>query len=452
MKIQVVLFSIVFIVASSSLFQGEFLECLIEVIQNLDQLTDTPFTPIPTLRVVAAADANEDLRVSSSFFDGNYHSITPDRNYKPTRRDDVLNQLGKPLLAATSIPRTTSQPVLRQRQTKKPLKQIAKSMPAKWAQPIFVEPQAIEPPAPVVVTAKNQNVCRWISLQEMSSISFNTGEVIIRDGTDQPCYIITMRAYIKYNDEAYFPLDRYRPHPYRSYKIEFSEASEQTNVGAQRLLLNCSLPPETLAKNIATVSLMSVQRANRTFNEEITIQVSCGYLVLQLRGDGTYLSLEAISFYQDGNAAGTRTSAEEQRANLAPTMQSKHLVFTTEGQSGLSPLIVMPTFSRYICQNRIVLTGNNSVQLVVSRFELKRLTNEPVMQSQAVTPFLEGEATSGEQLQQQQQQQQQQLQDMRNTGRDTFVDTRLRRDARATTILYKNPVTAGKSFALRAST
>lgn len=356
-------------------------------------------------------------------FGGNFHSIAPKVNQG--RPPEMANVIGKYLVAPHQAQaQTKAQTQDRGRNYNKykavnaPLRPTASSLTTahqrnKWVsgeQPLDLDLD-LDP-------TSTSNGCHWLALRNFGNLTLATGLVLVRDTNEQPVYFLSLRAFIKLNDGLYFPLRNFRAHPAGAYKLEFedeqqqqlsssqktsaSSASTGTSTGSQtstnqRLVLNCSLANSNSneqASNgggpVARVSLMSAQRANRVFAEEITIQVSCGYLVLRLRGNGTYLVLVGIAFYQDGDAVASRTTTAlrrqqqapppQKQINPTPSMRSEHLVFSTwpQAESGANqelPLIFMPSYSRYFCQSRVVLTGNNSVQLVLERFELMRLAS-----------------------------------------------------------------------------
>lgn len=207
-------------------------------------------------------------------------------------------------------------------------------------------------------------VCQWMSLQEYKNVSLVTSELIIRDNDGEPSYILTIRGSIKRDDNSYFALNSLQVHPGASKVLHSG-----LNIGSKASLpLNCS------ASMKDGKGLLS-QRSDIPFEEKITLLAECGYLVLRLQINGLYFSLKSISFYRNLDAVSqdplqNRRSRQPSRA--IPPMQSENLVFSNEGTQNY-PLFVMPITSGYSCQNRIVLMGKNSVQLELSRFELRRL-------------------------------------------------------------------------------
>lgn len=338
---------------------------------------------------------------------------------------DVINQIGKPLTA----PRTTARPK-QANQSNLPMKRSQSNMGRRlpWALPQGIQGYPT-----------NRKICNWLTMLEIRNLSFDTADVVIRDSYERPCYFVSMKAYVNFNGDFYFPLRNLRPHPKGSYRIHFDKGPERLDKDKQHLVLNCSFPDNS-EKAITSVSLMSAKRANRAFTEEIVIQVECGYLMLQLRVDGTYLALQRISFYQEDNMSIPDRMADAEFDAAGRIVQKsrkerpwtdlnlfwQRLVFTSTNGTDKSsnPLIVMPAFSRYLCQNRIVLTGNNSVQMVIERFELQRITDES---SVGQASNSKSDAYNGHEG---------------LLERDTFVDTRPRRST--TTILYKKPLEGGK--------
>lgn len=287
------------------------------------------------------------------------------------------------------------------------------------------------PRGPVGVTAgtstaqpPSANTCKWMQLNEFKNVSFETGRMVFVDDSDQPCYILTMRAFVRWNDTLYFPLRNYRPHPRGSYKVSLKWPTD----GAIRpLVLNCSMPAELRPAASASIALLPNQlAADHSFDEEITFLVECGYLTLKLTGDDAHIALNSISFHQNpnltderprdkrrryqdsmiGNAKGVLSSAtgpadgvqlsaltvpESGPAGLAKEdstmVLNRHQVFSSEAVHK-APLLIMPLISRYSCQNRIVLNGSNLVQIVLERFELQRLMTNPPTGSSSAQPSI----------------------------------------------------------------
>lgn len=334
-------------------------------------------TLVSILVLHSNADDVDDLRVSSvNRFEGNYHTITPPMRGKVAHDDIGINHIGKPLYM--------HMPASQQQQRQEPLDGVKKyrlTETKPTQAPRFVAP------LDTALRSQNsvQNTCRWISLKDVRSVNFETGEIIIRDAADQPCYIISMRAFIKFNDDAYFLLRGLKPYPAGAYKIEYyNHTAEPSGSAHHRMPLNCSFP------DTSSFLIAHDQRPSDyyLFKEEIIVQLDCGYLVFKIKLDYAYqILLEAISFYQDADVSSShqttapRASKSNKRntaSRPASIQQTEHLVFSTEtGAPNTSPLIVMPLYSRYICQNRIVLTGSNSIQLVIDRFEFGRLITVP---------------------------------------------------------------------------
>lgn len=391
--------------------------------------------------------------MSSSTLDGgNYHSISPNKAGVSQRSlntaNQLHNQIGKPLVAPQqySTPHPSQvqqqQQLILQRQRQQQAGQAHTRATVQYAS----APQVF----PATKDALGAGGCRYAPLRDFSAVSFDVGDLVIRDNTLQPCYLLTISAFVRFDDNWYFPLRNFRPHPTGAYRVQFSHSGD---AGGERLVLDCSPPQharnnadrmdgadddeEPPQRSIMSASLVSQERASRPFFEELTVQVDCGFLVLRLRGDGTYLVLDDIGFYKDRNVASldaalrgkdktaSRTKKPYARLPAPPVAEATNLIFlsspSSANQTGAkSPLIVMPTNSRYVCHNRVVLTGANSVQLVLERFELKRLTNEPdnyLARTAERDPY----------------------------ERDPYVEGRPRRDvAGATTIIYKNPMNAGE--------
>lgn len=404
---------------------------------------------------------NDYLRMSSNQFDGNtlnYHSITPARGKQLP--GDVVNHIGKPLVPTTTTRRPAIQYVYRPTDVAPRAKyqlqeaQIdgrAKTGPSlAWNATVDAgkldqeqllqrkqrehsgayQPPATTRPRPRVTTARRQqslngfqpspdatttsaqqpvasssspaatNTCKWMQLAEFKNVSYETGRMVFVDESEQPCYILTLRAFVRWNDTLYFPLRNYQPHPRGSYKINLRYPNDGS---IERLVLNCSMP-ELNPSARTSISLLPNQIVSGyTFDEEITILVECGYLRLKLSGDGSHVSLNSISLYQNADldeqhwqdSDGFTTGKSKRLSKLAksaqfatdrtimldaretPMMLHKHQVFSSEPVHK-APLLSMPLISRYTCRHRIVLNGSNLVQFVLERFELQRLiTSQP---------------------------------------------------------------------------
>lgn len=226
--------------------------------------------------------------------------------------------------------------------------------------------------------------CGWMSLQDFKKVSLDNGETIIRDSQDQPSYILSMRAYLMWNNSAYIPLNNLKV---LSSIIKFDGPNDGASV--QSLPLNCSFvvndnaPGQASSNNNAFTSLLvPIQNQNRPFKEEIIILVDCGYLVLETYGDGAFLSLNTISFHQNIKPPSV-INEERSGKSFIDTESQGHLVFSSSSSNNSStpssssnnvPLLTIPLISRYICENRVILNGSQSIQLVLDRFELQRLT------------------------------------------------------------------------------
>lgn len=212
--------------------------------------------------------------------------------------------------------------------------------------------------------------CGWMSLKEFQNISLETSDINIRDSSGQPCYIFSLKAYIQWNDTKYSPLSNFKSLPAASKLILDSPSG---GAGGERLPLNCLI---AATHNASTPNVFTpLHRVWRSFREELVLFNECGYLVLKVSAHGLYLNLDSLAFYQNDDEPVTAkvTNRGQVSKIILQQMRSEHLVFSTEGTQH-SPLLKMPLQARYLCQNRIVLTGNNSVQLVLDRFELQRLT------------------------------------------------------------------------------
>lgn len=305
--------------------------------------------------------------------------------------------------------------------------------------------------------------CDWMPLNDLQRVSFDTGEVVVRNSEDQPTYILTISGFIKQNQSSYFPLKNFRPHPFGS-KIMFENLDDNTS---EPLALDCFMP-SSRATGMTSMYLMPSQKAYSSFKEEITILVECGYLELHIRGNGSYLSLERLSFYRDADHHHNMPQQQQQQPtepyprsngnnNKQPTQKlpirikppsswnhPEHLVFSTYGTHN-SPLLTIPLISRYKCLNRITLTGNNSVQLNLDRFDLQRLT-VPSTKKSTIVADSSFSPTSMDSLPEK-------IDTTNNGGTTTDSDElvekvpkslSIHRAIRDTTILYKSPLVIGK--------
>lgn len=236
-------------------------------------------------------------------------------------------------------------------------------------QKFYQRPNIQSPPEdPFRLSDTKSGVCSWMTLDEFKNVSLDTIEIIIKDTEEQPCYILTMRAHLRLNDTKFVPLNKFRSYHY--YKAFYHNPNDGASVQA---LINCSL--STTGEDGATGPL----KTNTPLREEITIAIECGYVVLNLRSQGSSLRLDDLSFYQSVVTPGTQMPFVKTNRGIArtiPQLTPEHLVFTTR-DTGSSPLIVTPLVSRFVCHNRVVLKGNNSVEFVSDRLELVRLLYAP---------------------------------------------------------------------------
>lgn len=305
----------------------------------------------------------DDLRVSSHQVHDptiNYHSIETHDDYRPSRTlvEQLTNHIGKPLVALSPRPGI---PQLRPDATS-----VSKPRYQNKTDQLRLMEQGIRTTAKRKVSPSG--VCQWMSLQEFKNVSLAAGELIVRDSEGEPRYILTIRGFLRRDDDSYFPLNKFQVHPEAS-KVVIGSSS----IGAGfNLPGNCS----TNFKS-GNLYLQPIQKPGRLFEEKITLHAECGYLVLQLQGNGIYLVLKSISFYRNLDAvsqAPVPGKKNRPQSRAIPLMLSEHLVFSNEGTQSY-PLLVFLLSSRYICQDRIVLTGKNSVQLELTRFELQRITH-----------------------------------------------------------------------------
>lgn len=339
----------------------------------------------------------DDWRVSSgSRFDGHAKAPTIKDRAALWRQEDIsgANQIGKPLTMHISSGQNNQQVPQQIQRRKQQTNKTTNKRP-----PVGTRSTQLPGLTSLLIDIDDgvgyPNTCRWISLKEIQRVNFDTGELIIRDASDQPCYIMSLRAFIKFNDDAYFPLRNFRPHPKGAYKIEHSnQTSEPATGDPYKMPLNCSLPEASTSLLIAYDRRPSDYYL---FREELTVQLNCGYLVFKMKLDYLYqLQLEAISFFQGGDensphqtrrATAAKAAVQKATSNKstgqiwlkATPMRAEQLIFTTNTSNpDPTPLVSMPLHSRYICNNRIVLTGNNSIQLIIDRFEFNRLVSAPI--------------------------------------------------------------------------
>lgn len=309
----------------------------------------------------------------------NYHTIKPDLSEQDAAAESMTNHIGKPLIP---LP----QPIPK-RATKSHAKYSAQPYPrATTVAPNLSQFPSQRPKKSQQITGSSMNVdrsssgpqktnCNWMPLHGFKNVSLETGELIVRDEDEQPCYLISMRGFIKFNEDAYFPLSNFQVHPQLHKVILMGRPSDGASV--RSAYLNCSLPTSNSGVSSSSLRYSPLLKLTFPFREEIVIRVSCGYLVLQIHGDGFRLNLDSLSIYQDPSVAqepGRKRTHEIVPVHLASSTESEHLIFSSELASSVAaPLLSLPLTSRYVCQNRVVLTGNNSIQLELDRFELQRL-------------------------------------------------------------------------------
>lgn len=242
--------------------------------------------------------------------------------------------------------------------------------------------------------------CNWMSSDEIKNLTLPTNELIVRDSIGSPAYIIRFRALIRLKDNAYFPLRNILSHLYLKRVYQLPNLSEALN-------------PTSTRREIKLLESEALLHRNLTYShdwleEEMFILVECGYLIIEVLNDGMFLLLKSISFYKspnlpngsDGSNLGKSFLHRQTDLHLIKTIE--HLVFATDystigevashqvtASQGL-PLLIMPIRSRYICQNRIVLIGNNSVQLILDEFEMKRVSGIAKDNSTPFRPTVHG--------------------------------------------------------------
>lgn len=313
----------------------------------------------------------------------------------------------------------------------------------------------------------DSSTCRWRSLAEFKRISLANGELIVRDSYEQPCYILTLRGFLRWQGNDFIPLNNFKVHlhaidimpddddydedatatraaenhgtyngksgggataavdgsgggdksyynnedldggldlesPGKTFGINIKRHPQRRGRPVPLKTANCSAnlmanndSAQTSGSSSTPMQTMPLHWIDRSFRDEIIILVDCGFLVLRTEGDGSRLNLVSISFYQNGDSSTRPTFKKLSRAGPSSMANSEHLVFSTDNTTATTgstnkdpeystnqqqPLISMPISSRYLCQNRIVLTATNQVQLVLDRFELQRLSLPPIRQ------------------------------------------------------------------------
>lgn len=326
----------------------------------------------------------DDLRVSSNQLSGhlNYQSITP-VNEQPVSQ--ITNQIGKPLVPFDDQQQyNTGHRLMMQQQQQQ--KASAKGLRPQWPR-LTPKKSAV---SPTKLVSKTEETCEWMSLEMFKKKSLRQTELIIRDDEDQLCYVLVMTAYIKSSEDSYFLLNNLKSFPYVNKVKSATRQSSDGSTSEHLLPLNCSAMASAAGISGATSLFLPIHRLpNRSFREEITIVADCGYLVLNTHVDGSFLTLETISFYQnpDGLVQLPITELRKGSARILAQNRSDHLIFSTEGTEN-SPLFTIPSLSQYTCRNRICLTGNNSVQLILERFELLRLAPYPLTKEFSNLPVL----------------------------------------------------------------
>lgn len=327
----------------------------------------------------------DDLAVSDSGLNGllNDHMVKPDSHPPIKPVDKITNQIGKPLIplpqqnlkrqsqssygkfsetrsTQRATTTTTLRPRIRQSQELRSLQQLGGRISGGDGD-----------------TPRKE--CDWMRLQDFKNVSLETGELIVRDDEEQPCYLLSVRGFIKLNENGYFPLSNFQFHHPRLHRFILTGSPSDGASVRTPYLLNCSVLTSDGSVPSSNMRYSPLLRLTFPFKEEIIIRVKCGYLVLQIHGDGFHLTLNSLSFYQDPTVRRTqeRDRNSKNSREILPQMESEHLVFSSEPVSAASPLLMIPLTSRFTCQNRVVLSGNNSVQLVLDKFELQRLAFSP---------------------------------------------------------------------------
>lgn len=211
------------------------------------------------------------------------------------------------------------------------------------------------------VAAEN---CHPMKLTDFQRVSLATGEMVVRDAEGRPCYTLTICGYIQWNDDSLFPLKNFKVYQHTIFEL---------SDGGARLVrpLNCSVTGDC---GTGTDLTGLYQKQIRSFREEIIVFVDCGYLVLRTRVLGPYMSLESLSFYRTTvPAVSSKSVSKSSRkfVKIVSQMQPQDLIFSTDGTKN-HPLFFAPLVFIYTCSNRIELTGNNSVKLVLEKFEIQR--------------------------------------------------------------------------------
>lgn len=222
--------------------------------------------------------------------------------------------------------------------------------------------------------APTKSACRWMSLDEIKNVTLPTSELIVRDASGSPIYIIKLRAYVKFRENGYFLINNLR-----SY-MHFARTPNE--LSGQESILGL---PEDRTWDTGVTELNITSKAHDWVEEEVTLLVDCGYLIVEIINDGMFVALKSISFYQSANRT-RKNDVSIRNPYLNAIKKPELLVFATNTSCSLArmklgqqvpacfPLLIMPIRSRYICQNRILLAGNNSVQLVLDEFEFKRIS------------------------------------------------------------------------------
>lgn len=209
------------------------------------------------------------------------------------------------------------------------------------------------------------NKCRWWSQKSFQGVNLQPEDLVVNDEYGSPCYIISLSAYLELQSSKpplYFPLDKFSIRPSANKVI----LDGHPNGGAtQELPMNCSLPLH--ADSRGKLILPIKPKVLKSFFEEIYLYVDCGYLKLRLKSNGYYLALQSIEFH-----LSSVDVVESDTPNSSKERTHHELFYSTQGSDN-SPLLILPFSSRYICENRIILTSNNSIQLVMDKFLIQRL-------------------------------------------------------------------------------
>lgn len=229
-------------------------------------------------------------------------------------------------------------------------------------------------------------LCPMLDLASFQKVSFETGEIVVRDARGEPCFLLNIQAYIKFNKTLFFPLSQYKKFPSVLTRTKFgplpalsSHALDNSNGQAIDNFCSGHELNELASGDNKQVKTGKVAGTDNAFIEDITVIVNCGLLRLRILVDASRLVLSTLFFY----------SLDPTTMSPAKNTQSQQSMLLFKSDSDCNnPLIAIPIGARYLCESRVVLRNNALLtEFYVEKLELKRIAQE-YQQIQAPTGVL----------------------------------------------------------------